>query len=113
MKSGDIATPVDTPNAEVPRLEAEIKRLEEESTRAISQVDKEQIARDIDAAKVALEYANKQDENVKKLVDQTLEELKGMDDEVVEATKMPMSAPIKKPVKKTTSTKKKKKTKNK
>jgi hypothetical protein len=88
MKSGDIATPVDTSNAEALRLEAEVKRLEGEYARAISQVDKEQIARDKAAAEVALE-------------------------KVVEATKMPMSAPIKKPAKKTTSTKKKKKTKNK
>ena len=44
MKSGNIATPVDTPNAEASRLEAEVKRLEEAYARAISQVDKEQIA---------------------------------------------------------------------
>ena len=86
MKSGNIATPVDT-------LEAEVKRLEETYANAISQVDKEQIARDKEAVKAELEKALQQ--------------------EVVEATKMPMSAPIKKPVKKTTSTKKKKKTKNK
>ena len=89
MKSGNIATPVDTPNAEAPRLEAEVKRLEEAYARAISQADKEQIARDKEAVKAALGKALQQ--------------------EVVEVTKMPMSAPIKK----TTSIKKKKKTKNK
>jgi hypothetical protein len=78
---------------EVQYLEAEVKRLEEEYARAISQVDKEQISRDKEATEVAFEEAKKQ--------------------EAAEATKMPMSAPIKKPVKKTTSTKKKKKTKNK
>jgi len=93
MKSGDIATSVDTSNAEASRLEAEVKRLEEAYARAISQVDKEQIARDKEAVKAELGKALQQ--------------------EVVEATKMPMSAPIKKSVKKTTSTKKKKKTKNK
>jgi hypothetical protein len=87
MKSGDIATSVDTPNAEASRLEAEVKRLEEAYARAISQVDKEQIARDKEAVKAELEKALQQ--------------------EIVEAT------PIKKSVKKTTSTKKKKKTKNK
>jgi asparagine synthetase B (glutamine-hydrolysing) len=93
MKSGNIATPVDTPNAEASRLEAEVKRLEEAYARAISQVDKEQITRDKAATEVALEKALQQ--------------------EVVEATRMPLSAPIKKSAKKTTSTKKKKKTKNK
>ena len=43
MKSGDIATSVDTSNAEASRLEAEVKRLEEAYARAISQVDKQQI----------------------------------------------------------------------
>jgi|LWDU01.1.fsa_nt_gi hypothetical protein len=93
MKSGNIVTPVDTPNAEASRLEAEVKRLEEAYARAVSQVDKQQITRDKDAVKAALGKALLQQEH----------------DDVFE--KMP--APIKKSAKKTTSTKKKKKTKNK
>ena len=60
MKSGDVATPVDT-------LENEVKRLEKAYAEAISQVDKQQIARDKEAAvnaanrakKLAEETANK------------------------------------------------------
>ena len=65
---------VDTPNAEASRLEAEVKRLEEAYARAISQVDKEQIARDKEAAedaankakKLAEETANKAKKSVTK-----------------------------------------------
>jgi len=68
MKSGNIATPVDT-------LEAEVKRLEETYANAISQVDKEQIARDKEAAvdaankakKLAEETANKAKKSVTKV----------------------------------------------
>ena len=64
MKSGDIATPVDT-------LEAEVKRLEKAYVEAISQVDKQQIARDKEAAedkikKLAEETANKAKKSVTK-----------------------------------------------
>ena len=52
MKSGDVATPVDT-------LEAEVKRLEETYANAISQVDKEQILRDKEAAEDAANKAKK------------------------------------------------------
>ena len=57
MKSGDVATPVDT-------LEAEVKRLEQAYANAVSQVDKEQIARDKEAAEDA---ANKAKESVTKV----------------------------------------------
>lgn len=64
MKSGDIATPVDT-------LEAEVKRLERAYDDAVSQVDKQQIARDKEAAedkikKLAEETANKAKKSVTK-----------------------------------------------
>ena len=64
MKSGDIATPVDT-------LENEVKRLEKAYAEAISQVDKQQIARDKEAAedkikKLAEETANKAKKSVTK-----------------------------------------------
>tara|TARA_B100000029_G_C16970494_1_gene739803 strand:- start:285 stop:500 length:216 start_codon:yes stop_codon:yes gene_type:complete len=64
MKSGDIATPVDT-------LEAEVKRLERAYNDAVSQVDKQQIARDKEAAedqlkKLAEETANKAKKSVTK-----------------------------------------------
>ena len=64
MKSGDIATPVDT-------LEAEVKRLERAYDDAVSQVDKQQIARDKQAAedkikKLAEETANKAKKSVTK-----------------------------------------------
>ena len=67
MKSGDVATPVDT-------LEAEVKRLEKAYAEAISQVDKQQIARDKEAAedaankakKLAEETANKAKKSVTK-----------------------------------------------
>ena len=64
MKSGDIATPVDT-------LQAEIKRLERAYDDAVSQVDKQQIARDKEAAedkikKLAEETANKAKKSVTK-----------------------------------------------
>ena len=67
MKSGDIATPVDT-------LENEVKRLEKAYAEAISQVDKQQIARDkeatevkiIKAKKLAEETANKAKKSVTK-----------------------------------------------
>ena len=52
MKSGDIATPVDT-------LENEVKRLEKAYAEAISQVDKQQIARDKEASEDAVNKANK------------------------------------------------------
>ena len=51
MKSGDVATPVDT-------LEAEVKRLEQAYANAVSQVDKEQI-RDKEAAEDAANKAKK------------------------------------------------------
>ena len=57
MKSGDVATPVDT-------LEAEVKRLEQAYANAVSQVDKEQILRDKEAAEDA---ANKAKESVTKV----------------------------------------------
>ena len=68
MKSGDVATPVDT-------LDAEVKRLEEAYANAISQVDKQQIARDKEAAedatnkakKLAEETANKAKKSVTKV----------------------------------------------
>ena len=50
MKSGDVATPVDT-------LEAEVKRLEEAYANAISQVDKQKIARDKEVAENAANRA--------------------------------------------------------
>lgn len=64
MKSGDIATPVDT-------LEAEVKRLERAYNDAVSQVDKQQIARDKEAAedqlkKLAEETTNKAKKSVTK-----------------------------------------------
>ena len=64
MKSGDIATPVDT-------LEAEVKRLERAYDDAVSQVDKQQIARDKEAAedkikKLAEETHNKSKKTVTK-----------------------------------------------
>ena len=64
MKSGDIASPVDT-------LEAEVKRLERAYDDAVSQVDKLQIARDKEAAedkikKLAEETANKAKKSVTK-----------------------------------------------
>ena len=64
MKSGDIATPVDT-------LENEVKRLERAYDDAVSQVDKQQIARDKEAAedkikKLAEETANKAKKSVTK-----------------------------------------------
>tara|TARA_B100000470_G_scaffold95817_1_gene73991 strand:+ start:198 stop:422 length:225 start_codon:yes stop_codon:yes gene_type:complete len=67
MKSGDVATPVDT-------LENEVKRLEKAYAEAISQVDKQQIARDKEAAedaankakKLAEETANKAKKSVTK-----------------------------------------------
>ena len=52
MKSGDIATPVDT-------LENEVKRLEKAYAEAISQVDKQLIARDKEAAEDAVNKAKK------------------------------------------------------
>ena len=52
MKSGDVATPVDT-------LENEVKRLEKAYAEAISQVDKQQIARDKEAAEDAANKAKK------------------------------------------------------
>ena len=52
MKSGDIATPVDT-------LENEVKRLEKAYAEAISQVDKQQIARDKEAAEDAVNKAKR------------------------------------------------------
>ena len=52
MKSGDVATPVDT-------LENEVKRLEKAYAGAISQVDKQQIARDKEAAEDAANKAKK------------------------------------------------------
>ena len=52
MKSGDVATPVDT-------LEAEVKRLEQAYANAVSQVDKEQILRDKEAAEDAANKAKK------------------------------------------------------
>tara|TARA_Y100001949_G_C15967346_1_gene322206 strand:+ start:1073 stop:1312 length:240 start_codon:yes stop_codon:yes gene_type:complete len=68
MKSGDVATPVDT-------LENEVKRLEKAYAEAISQVDKQQIARDKEAAedaankakKLAEETANKAKKSVTKV----------------------------------------------
>ena len=67
MKSGNIATPVDT-------LEAEVKRLEEAEANAISQVDKQKLARDKEVAvnaanrakKLAEETANKAKKSVTK-----------------------------------------------
>ena len=67
MKSGNIATPVDT-------LEAEVKRLEEAYANAISQVDKQKLARDKEVAvnaanrakKLAEETANKAKKSVTK-----------------------------------------------
>ena len=50
MKSGNIATPVDT-------LDAEVKRLEEAYANAISQVDKQKIARDKEVAENAANRA--------------------------------------------------------
>ena len=69
MKSGDVATPVDT-------LENEVKRLEKAYAEAISQVDKQQIARDKEAAedaankakKLAEETANKAKKSVTKKI---------------------------------------------
>lgn len=58
MKSEDVITPVDT-------LEAEVKRLEQAYASAISQVDKEQISRDKEAAEDA---ANKAKKSVTKVV---------------------------------------------
>ena len=58
MKSGDIATPVDT-------LEAEIKRIEEAQENAISQVDKQNLANDKAYAELKMEKA-KQEEAAKK-----------------------------------------------
>ena len=58
MKSGDIATPVDT-------LEAEVKRLEEAQENAISQVDKQNLANDKAYAELKMEKA-KQEEAAKK-----------------------------------------------
>jgi len=52
MKSGDVATPVDT-------LDAEVKRLEQAYANAVSQVDKEQILRDKEAAEDAANKAKK------------------------------------------------------
>jgi len=52
MKSEDIATPVDT-------LENEVKRLEKAYAEAISQDDKQQIARDKEAAEDAVNKAKK------------------------------------------------------
>ena len=68
MKSGNIATPVDT-------LEAEVKRLEEAHANAISQVDKQKLARDKEVAenvvneakKLAEETANKAKKSVTKV----------------------------------------------
>ena len=68
MKSGNIATPVDT-------LEAEVKRLEEAEANAISQVDKQKLARDKEVAenavneakKLAEETANKANKSVTKV----------------------------------------------
>ena len=59
MKSGDIATPVDT-------LEAEVKRLERAYDDAVSQVDKQQIARDKEAA----------EDKIKKLAEETVNKAK-------------------------------------
>jgi hypothetical protein len=53
MKSGDIATPVDT-------LEAEVKRLEEAQENAISQVDKQKLAKDIAYAEMKVEKAKQE-----------------------------------------------------
>ena len=57
MKSGDIATPVDT-------LENEVKRLEKAYAEAISQVDKQQIARDKEATEVKIIKAKKLAEGI-------------------------------------------------
>ena len=62
MKSGNIATPVDT-------LEAEVKRLEEAYANAISQVDKQKLARD---KEVAVNAANR----AKKLAEETANKAK-------------------------------------
>ena len=62
MKSGDVATPVDT-------LEAEVKRLEEAYANAISQVDKQKLARD---KEVAVNAANR----AKKLAEETANKAK-------------------------------------
>ena len=62
MKSGDVATPVDT-------LENEVKRLEKAYAEAISQVDKQQIARD---KEVAVNAANR----AKKLAEETANKAK-------------------------------------
>ena len=62
MKSGDVATPVDT-------LENEVKRLEKAYAEAISQVDKQKLARD---KEVAVNAANR----AKKLAEETANKAK-------------------------------------